>query len=399
MRSHAPLALLLAALAFPALPGHAADAAAPATNEAIAPAIIAVRAVEERIVDKVLANGSIQPVEEVLVQPQLEGLAIQTLEANVGDRVEKGQVLVKLADDQLILQRSQMNANRAKALAGIAQLNAQLAEVRSNASEALKARDRATTLAKSGAFSKVQADQAEAALTTANARVQSVDESIKVAEADVAVVDAQMADIELRLQRTEIKAPVSGIVTARAARVGAIASASGNPLFTLIRDGALELRADVAETDMLKIREGQSVEVTVTGSATPLKGIVRLIEPALSATTRLGMVRIELPDPKGLRSGMFAEAGIIVADRTGVIVPVNSVNISQQGASVLKLADGRAATTPVTTGIRQNGRIEIVDGLAAGDLIVAKAGAFVRDGDRVNPVVETESGRAAVASE
>lgn len=399
MRPHAPFVFLLAALAFPTISGHAADAAAPAANTAIAPAIIAVRAVEERIVDKVLANGTIQPVEEVLVQPQLEGLAIQTLNADVGNRVEEGQVLAKLADDQLILQRSQMNANRAKALAAIAQLNAQLAEVQSNASEALKARDRARTLAKSGAFSTVQADQAEAALTTANARMRSVDESIKVAEADVAVVDAQMADIELRLKRTEVKAPVSGIVTARAARVGAIASASAGPLFTLIRDGALEMRADVAESDMLKIREGQAVEVTVTGSSTPLQGIVRLIEPALSAATRLGLVRIELAEPKGLRSGMFAEAGIIVADRTGVIVPVNSVNISQKGAAVLKLADGRAETTPVTTGIREGGRLEIVDGLAAGDLIVAKAGAFVRDGDRVNPVIESESGRAAVASE
>ncbi|PWW01385.1 HlyD family secretion protein [Hoeflea marina] len=399
MRSHAPLALLLASLAFPPLQGHAADAAAPATTEAIAPTIIAVAAVNERIVDKVLANGTVQPVEEVLVQPQLEGLAIQTLSANVGDLVEAGQVLAKLADDQLILQRSQMNASRAKALAGIAQLNAQLAEVRSNASEALKARDRAATLAKSGAFSSVQADQAEAALTTANARLLSVEESIKVAQADVAVVDAQMEDIDLRLARTEVKAPVAGIVSARAARVGAIASASGNPMFTLIRDGALEVRADVAETDMLKIRQGQTVDVTVAGSPEPRLGTVRLIEPALDTSTRLGLVRIELPDPEGLRSGMFAEAAIIVADRSGVVVPVNSVNITAKGAMVLKLAEGRARNTPITTGIRNGSRVEILDGLKAGDLIVAKAGAFVRDGDRVNPAVETESGRAAVATE
>jgi HlyD family secretion protein len=62
-----------------------------------------------------------------------------------------------------------------------------------------------------------------------------------------------------RLARTEVKAPVSGIVSARGARIGAIASAGAGPLFSIIRDGELELRADVAETDMHRIVEGQSV--------------------------------------------------------------------------------------------------------------------------------------------
>ena len=337
--------------------------------------------------------------EEVLVAPQVEGLAIESLEADVGDRVEAGSVLATLSKDQLILQRSQLDANRAKALAAIAQLEAQLAEVESNTQETVKASERAKQLAAQGTYSSVQAEQAEAQATAALARVRSVKESIKVAQADIAVIDAQMKDIELRLARSEVKAPVSGIVSARGARVGAIASASAGPMFTIIRDGKLELRADIAEADMHRVAEGQPVLIHLIGAEAPVEGTIRLIEPTLNTTTRLGMARIELAEGANLRAGMFADAQIIVATHEAITVPVTSVNMAREGADVLKIEDGIARRTAVSTGIREGGRVEIVEGLARGDLIVAKAGAFVRDGDRITPVEETDSGPVAAMTE
>jgi HlyD family secretion protein len=97
------------------------------------------------------------------------------------------------------------------------------------------------------------------------------------------------------------------------------------------------------------------------------------------------LARIEIGDTQGLRAGMFADAEIIVAKRSAIVVPVTSVNISPAGANVLKITDGTASRTAVTTGIREGGRVEISSGLSVGDLIVAKAGAFVRDGDRDHP--------------
>ena len=78
---------------------------------------------------------------------------------------------------------------------------------------------------------------------------------------------------------------------------------------------------------------------------------------------------------------------------------MTSVNMGRDGADVLKIEDGIATRTAVTTGIREGGKVEIVDGLAPGDLIVAKAGAFVRDGDRISPVEETDSGHVAAITE
>ncbi|MCO6410708.1 efflux RND transporter periplasmic adaptor subunit [Hoeflea alexandrii] len=399
MRPVLALLLALPLLSALALPSGAVDAEAPPATGALPPAIIAVRANETPITDRVLSNGMITAVEEVLVAPQVEGLAIESLKADIGDRVQAGSVLATLSKDQLILQRSQLEANRAKALAAIAQLEARLAEVESNSAEAVKASNRARQLADQGTYSTVQAEQAEAQATASLAQVRSVEESIKVAQADIAVIDAQMKDVDLRLARTEVKAPVSGIISDRGARIGSIASAGAGPLFTIIRDGELELRADIAEADMHRIAEGQSVVVHLIGAGTPAKGIVRLIEPTLNTTTRLGMARISIADGEGLRAGMFADAQIIVAEREAITVPVTSVNMGNGSADVLRIEDGVASLTPVTTGIREGGRVEIVEGLAEGDLIVAKAGAFVRDGDRITPVEETDSGTVAAITE
>ena len=396
IRTLLPALLLTGFVAASAAGAQEAAPAAAQTN--LAPSIVTVTATREHVVDRVLANGLISAVEEVLVQPQVEGLAVDALLADVGDRVEEGQVLAMLSADQLLLQKSQLNATRAKAMAGIAQLEAQLAEVEASSAEIEKASARAQQLVKNGTYSTVQAEQAEAQAVGARAKVRSVQEAVKVAQADIAVVDAQMSDIDLRLARTEVKAPVAGIVAARGARTGAIASAASGPMFTLIRDGALELRADVAESDVLKLREGQAAKIQVAGSPKLIDGAVRLVEPTLSQTTRLGAVRIEMPAGEGLRAGLFAEARIIVAERDAIVVPVTSAAISGATARVLVIKDGIASQRQVKTGIRDGDKLEIIEGVADGDLIVAKAGAFVRDGDRVNPVTETTTGATAAIS-
>ena len=399
MRPVLAFLLTLPLLSLAAFPAGAVDAEKAASSGALPPAIIAVRADEAPITDRVFSNGMITAVEEVLVAPQVEGLAIESLEADIGDRVEAGAVLATLSKDQLILQRSQLDANRAKALAAIAQLGAQLAEVESNTQESVKTGKRARQLAEQGTYSTVQAEQAEAQATASLARVRSVEESVKVAQADIALIDAQVKDVDLRLARTEVKAPVSGIVSARGARVGSIASASAGPMFTIIKDGKLEMRADIAEADMHRISEGQTVLIHLIGAKTPVDGTIRLIEPTLNTTTRLGLARIQIVDDAKLRAGMFADAEIIVATRDAITVPVTSVNMGGDGADVLKIEDGIAKRTVVTTGIREGGMVEITDGLTRGDLIVAKAGAFVRDGDRITPVEETDSGPVAAITE
>lgn len=378
------LALLLAATAV------AAQEAAPEAAAATTPALpaISVATVETATLDDLIyASGMIGPVEQVYVQPQIEGLAIEEVLAEVGDTVKAGQVIARLSDSSLKLQKSQLIASRASAAAGIAQAEAALIDAQSTADEAVRVRDRTITLKQQGATTQAAADQATAAAASALARLTSAQQGLTLARAQSDVVEAQIEDVDLRLRRTQIIATVDGQISDRNARVGAIASAAGAPLFVINRDGLLELKADVAEQDVLRLRTGQTASIMPVGAIAPVTGRVRLVEPKVDQTTRLGRVRIELDDSSTVRDGLFAEARILVTEREALAAPVTAVATTGTAQSVLRVdGDGVVTRVPVTTGIRDGSKIEISSGLSAGDLVVARAGAFVRDGDRINPV-------------
>lgn len=358
----------------------------PQQAEQTFPSIIVTEAVSSGITDRVFATGTIQPVEQVNVAPLVEGLSIRSLEADVGDTVEAGETIAILNDDALVLQKSENQANLAKAEAGLAQIEAQLAEAKANADEAVRVSDRSGKLAESGALPQSQADQARASATAALARVKSAEQAIAVSKADIKVVEAQIADIELRLSRTAVKAPVSGLISARNARVGAIAAGAGEPLFTIIKNGDIELKAEIAESDILKLAAGQKANVTLVGAATPLSGSIRLIQPTIDAQTRLGNVHITLDEPEKARVGMFGNAEIIVEEKTALVLPLTAITTTGSETTARKVEDGVVKLIPVETGIQDGRVVEITEGLAAGDEVVAKAGAYVRDGDRITPV-------------
>lgn len=376
---------LLMALAAPVL----AETAPAAEPQAVLPAITVSSATERALRDRVIATGLVGPVESVNVAPLIEGQPIESLLAEVGDMVQAGQVLAKLSNSTLTLQQSQFEASVAGAKATIAQGEASLIEAKSTADEAQRVADRTKKLQANGTASQAQADNADAAAVSAKARVMVATQSLEAAKAQLALAEAQLANIKLQLERTEVKAPVAGEVVARNALVGGVASAAGQPMFVIIRDGALELQADVAERDILKLKPGQTATMAGVGASAGLTGTVRLVEPAIDAATRLGRARISIDQTDAVRSGMFLDAEVLVAERQAVAVPVTAVGSAPEGgATVMKVSvDGLVSRVPVTTGIRDGGYVEIVTGLEPGDMVVTKAGAFVRDGDRVNPVV------------
>jgi len=382
----AALALLFIAAGTP--PVFAEDKPAEAAATQAFPAIVVTSVATRTLVDKVVATGTIRAVNDVYVQPQVDGLSIRALNADVGDRVEADSVLAVLNDDALLLQKSQMEATKAKAEASVAQMQAQIAEARANADDAIRQRDRAVRLGKTGTMSTSQVEHLTAAATVAEARTRSAEQSIAVAEADIKVVDAQIADIDLRLARTSVKAPVAGVISARDAKIGAIAMmGGGQPLFTLIQDGALELIADVSEGEILKIKVGKKATIALAGSRETLNGSVRLVSPAIDAVSRLGSVHIALDDSEKARAGMYGSATIIVETADGIALPLTALLTGGDGETTArKVENDVVKLVKVRSGIQDGAFIQIVEGLKEGDEVVAKAGAYVRDGDRINPV-------------
>lgn len=364
--------------------------AAPAASQTL-PSIVVAPVEEKSLVDLVVATGTIKAVEEIYVQPQVEGLQISTLGADAGDEVKEGQVLATLSTDSLVLQKGQLEASRAQSVANVAQLQAQLLEARASADEATSQRNRAVTLNAKGSVSTAAAEQAEATAKSAQARLKAAEQGIVAAEAGIKVIDAQLANIELNLTRAEIKAPATGLIATRTAKVGAIASASGQPLFTLIRAGEVELVADVTESDILKIKPGQKAKIRVAGSSEPLTGSVRLVSPTVDQTTRLGSVRIAVDEDAKARAGMYGTAEIVLGEATGLALPLSAITTDKEGVIVRVVRDGTVHQVKIDTGIQDGGFIEVKSGVTKGDEVVAKAGAFVRNGDRVNPVKQAET--------
>jgi HlyD family secretion protein len=378
--------MVTASFALPVAAETAAAAEVTTETAVVLPAITVSVVKLRQVVDRVLVSGLVGAVEQVQVAPLIEGQPIETLQADIGDLVQAGQVLATLSATTLELQKSQLFASMASAKATIAQAEAQLLEAQSSAAEASRINSRTAALRKQGSASQAAADTAAANAVSATARVTVAVQSLEAARAQVELVIAQLANAELSLERTQVVAPVSGEVLARNATVGSVATAAGDPMFVIVKDNALELKADVAENDLMRLAVGQAALVTSVGSPTLLQGTVRLVEPTIDAVSRLGRVRVTVDQPDLVRSGMFAEATVIVADRQAIAVPVTALGSGPDGATVMRVTDGNVARVAVTIGIRDGGFVEILDGLAPGDVVVTKAGAFVRDGDRINPI-------------
>lgn len=393
MRTAVLLTLALATAPLAALPALAeTKAAAPEVAAAeVLPAITVSLVGKRKLTDRVLASGFVSPVEEVQVQPLVEGQPIEALLADVGDYVTEGQVLAKLSRSTLELQKSQLEASHASALATIAQAEAQVVETRSSAEEAQRVSARTAALRKAGSSSQAAADQTQAAAVSALSRVSVAVQTLEAARAQLTFVEAQIANVDLQLTRTDVVAPVAGEIVQRNAQLGSIATSAGSTMFTLVRDNALELRADVSGTDLLRLSEGQSAALSVGASAAPIAGTVRLVEPTIDATTRMGRARIEISQTDQIRAGMFIEAEVLIAEREAVAVPVTALGTDPEGNTVMLVEDGVISRRPVKTGIRDGGWVEITEGLAVGDTVVTKAGAFVRPGDQINPIPAAET--------
>ncbi len=387
--SHKAVLLAIFCAASPAISIPALAAGAPEPAVVAAPSLPAITVSKVKMItmtDRVYAGGLVQAVQLVQVAPLIEGQPIEALMVDIGDRVTEGQVLARLSKTTLELMRSQLLASVASARATIAQAEAQVVEAQASAEEANRVAARSKLLLGQGNVSQAATDQVRAAAVSATARVTVAQQSLEAARAQQTNVEAQLANVELSLTRTEVIAPATGEILSRNAEIGSIASAAGKPMFTLVRDGALELRAEIAERDLVRLAAGQVAQIAGVGLAAPLTGKVRLVEPSIDVATRLGHARIALDDPSSMRAGMYADAEIILARRDTLAVPVTAVSAGADGATVMRVTDGIAERVVVQTGIRDSGQVEILSGLAAGDTVVTKAGAFVRPGDRIQPV-------------
>lgn len=310
------------------------------------------------LAQKISANGNLAAWQEAVIGAEANGLKITEVRVNVGDRVQRGDVLAVLQADTL--------------RAELAQAEAALAEATASAQEAKAQAERARSLQQQGFFSNAQLSQALAAEASAGARVQSAR----------ALVQLQ----NVRLSQTQVRAPDAGVISARQATVGSVVGA-GTELFRLIRQGRIEWRAEVTAAEIGRIQVGAPVQVKAA-SGQLLQGKVRMVAPSVDAQTRNALVYVDLPAQTGsARAGMYAQGEIALGQSQALTVPQSAVVVRDGFSYVYTVgADQKVSQLKVQTGRQSADRVEVTSGLKADARVVASGGAFLNHGDTVRVV-------------
>ena len=363
MKIHSPGALLASplpivlVLAFVAgCSGDSKPAAEPKAAAAPRPALT-VRLTTPQTLDwpqSLPANGNVVAWQEAVIGPEIANYRVTDVRVQVGDRVKKGQVLARIADDTVA-------SEQAEAKAAVAELEASAAEAKANA-------ERARDLREKGFYSAQLNTQYQTALHTAQARL--------------AAGQARLQAASLRMDKTGVLAPDDGVISARSATVGSLTQ-PGQELFRLIRGSRLEWRAEVPSADLARVKAGMVATLTAPGGEV-VKGKVRAVAPAVDPQTRNGLVYVDLPASNVVRAGMFARGEFELGRSPAVTLPQTAVVLREGFAYLFRLeGEDRVVQTKVTLGRRNGERVEVLSGLPAGVRVVESGAGFLADGDAV----------------
>jgi len=317
--------------------------------------------------ERVSASGQVMAWQEAIIGSEIGGVRLVDLQANIGDRVKKGELLAKLADEML--------------LADVHQQQAALDEAAARYKEAEENAQRATKIKDSGVLS----DQ----------EFQQFINAAEIAKAQMATADAKLESAKLKLRYTRIIAPDDGLISARSATLGTVAQV-GTELFRLIRQNKLEWRAELTDEQLQQIHVGQKVRVS-TGINDTVQGVVSRIAPSVDTATRNGYVYIGLSENKTLRAGTFTQGEFELGKSNALTLPQSAVVIHDGYSYVYRVGvDARVTQMKVTIGRRQGDRVEVSAGLSADATVVVSGTGFLNDGDLVR--IETAKTQFKAAS-
>src|SRR6195952_3979500 len=189
-----------------------------------------------------------------------------------------------------------------------------------------------------------------------------------------------------------VQAPVAGLVSSSTAVIGAIASGKGEALFSIIPRSEFDLVGLVQVRDLSKLAVDQTAKVKIIGAG-EVDGRVRRVATTVEPNTQLGQVLVTLTSTRRLLANSSARAMIKTGQSCGVSVPLTAILYGSAGTVVQVVRRDRVETPSVEAGFMAAGQVEISKGLVEGDVVVARAGALLREGDPVRPIAASAEPR------
>lgn len=331
--------------------GQSAEEKKPAAPQGPPPTGVEVATVEPgSVIATITAIGTLQADESVVIRPEIAG-RVAKINFTEGQPVKAGELLFSL-DDSI-------------AQAEFDQAEADLALAKSNY-------DRAIDLFRKGSGSARSRDESLAGLQAATAR---------------------LALARAKLDKTRIAAPFAGLLGLREVSVGDYVT-PGHAIVNLEDVDPVKVDFRVPETFLAKLRTGQSIQVQVDAFANQVfEGEVYALNPRIDVEGRSVALRARIANPQGrLRPGLFARVTLVTEQRSdALLIPEQAIFARGAESFVFVVRDGKAALTRITLGVRQGVQVEVVEGLSAGDQVVAAGHLKLRDGAPVRVISTKDS--------
>ncbi|HVE85307.1 MAG TPA: efflux RND transporter periplasmic adaptor subunit [Myxococcales bacterium] len=349
----APLLAVLAAVGY-RVRDYRQKNSAPVEKPSEAVLIQAAPATRQDLTEKLALTGNVRPRNEVDVFPKLGG-RIETLGADVGDKVKAGQLLATIEHKEIAWQ-----AKAAQAASRIAHANLDGAK---------QDMDRVNMLFQGGSATQAQVDGAKL--------------KVNMAEAQVAQAEAAEGLANQNLDNSRITSPISGTVTRRPVNIGNQVGPQG-ALFTVQDLQALKLESSVDAAAFARLHKGQEAAVTVDAMpGQSFKGELTILAPALDATTRRANCEIQIDNASGkLLANAFARAELSLGKLQGVLTVPREAVLEAPGGSVVYRVVGGSKVEAVRPklGAGDGARVSVLEGLNEGDLVAVTGVGNLSDG-------------------
>jgi RND family efflux transporter MFP subunit len=347
------------------------DNAAAKDAEAKAPVTVNVGPENVAVVQRELVStgpaisGTLTAEREATVRAEVGGPVLATL-ADQGSRVGRGALLARVDDrtmrDAFLSARGGVNT------------------AQSSLNMAQRELDRFTKLKEAGAISERE--------------FETVRWNHEASQSQLADAQARLTLAQKQLDDAQIRAPISGIVSARLTNAGDVV-APGGAMFTIVDPSSMRLEGSVPASQLASIRAGAPVSFRISGYPDKShEGRITRISPEADATTGQIRVVVSIPNARGgLVGGLFAEGRVAAEKRDGMTAPVSAVDLRSLRPSVLRLKGGKAERVEVQVGLKddETERIELVQGVSVGDTLLIGAAQGISPGTPVKISVPSDS--------
>jgi HlyD family secretion protein len=344
-------------------------------------AVSVVEAVQDKVVLRVVGPGTVQARVPVTISSRITA-TVKQIGADVGDVVQRGQDLALLDDRDLAARRGVVGGQQASLSRNLLAAQATVVKAQADLELARSKQRRDAELLRDGFVSQAAIDGSDAALRSAAASLDNARATLSAREADLQGLSQEARYADTVLSYTRITAPMDGVIISRQAEVGSTV-VPGSTLLRMVDPASLWVAMRVDESVVGRVELGQPASVRLRTGQTVSGKVARIARQSDAATRELDVfVAFDAPLAR-FAIDQEAEITITAGQTAGLVVPVSALMRDRQGQQgVLVVADSRTAFRPVQTGTSDADRVIIIKGLAAGELVVAKADG-VKAGVRV----------------